>query len=97
MSLNDSKIYSLAKSSVQFMLFFMNQPTDDQISSQGNYWHTSLKYFRKLVLWFSVSFGCGILFKDKLDEIHLGEPTWLLDGSTGSILCFVGLLIAYSF
>ena len=22
---------------------FMNQPTDDQISSQGNYWHTSLK------------------------------------------------------
>ena len=76
----------------------MNQPTDDQIYSQGNYWHKSLKIlFGILVLWFSVSFGCGILFKDKLDEIHLGGAPLGLDGSTGIDSVFVGLLIAYSF
>ena len=81
------------------MLFPMNQPTDDQISSQGNYWHTSLKIlFGILVLWFSVSFGCGILLKDKLDEIHLGgAPLGFWMAQQGSILFFVGLLIAYSF
>ena len=51
-----------------------------------------------LVVWFSVSFGCGILFKEELDQFSLGgAPFGFWMAQQGSILCFVGLLIAYSF
>jgi putative solute:sodium symporter small subunit len=37
------------------------------------YWRTNLVYLLLLlVLWFAVSFGCGILLVDDLNEIRMG-------------------------
>ncbi len=41
------------------------------------YWKENLKYLVILLLiWFMVSFGAGILFKDALDTIKLGGFTF---------------------
>tara|TARA_Y100000589_G_C26617629_1_gene412887 strand:- start:18 stop:290 length:273 start_codon:yes stop_codon:yes gene_type:complete len=63
------------------------------------YWRANLKLVGCLLfVWFSVSFGCGILFKEELDQFSLGgAPFGFWMAQQGSILCFVGLLIAYSF
>lgn len=37
------------------------------------YWSATLKLLvTTLIIWFIVSFGAGILFRDALDGIHLG-------------------------
>jgi putative solute:sodium symporter small subunit len=37
------------------------------------YWRTNLIYLLLLlIVWFGVSFGCGILFVDELNEIRMG-------------------------
>ena len=37
------------------------------------YWRTNLVYLLILLLfWFGVSFGCGILFVEELNEIRMG-------------------------
>ena len=37
------------------------------------YWKENLKYLIILLsIWFIVSFGCGILFREALNEIRLG-------------------------
>lgn len=37
------------------------------------YWQTNLLYLLLLlILWFVVSFGCGILFVEELNEIRMG-------------------------
>ena len=44
--------------------------------SQGRaeaYWNKNVKLMITLmVIWFSVSFGCGILFVDQLNQFHIG-------------------------
>ena len=52
-----------------------------------------------LLVWFSVSFGCGILFRDWLDAnapqigtAHFGF--WM--AQQGAIICFVLLLVIYA-
>ena len=51
-----------------------------------------------LIVWFVVSFGCGILFKEQLDKFSVGgAPLGFWMAQQGSILCFVLLLIAYSY
>lgn len=52
-----------------------------------------------LVVWFSVSFGCGIIFRDWLDAHapHIGTaPFGFWMAQQGSIICFVLLLITYA-
>ena len=54
--------------------------------------------FKVLIIWFSVSFGCGIIFKEELDQFSLGgAPFGFWMAQQGSIICFVILLIAYSY
>ena len=52
-----------------------------------------------LIVWFSVSFGCGILLRSWLD-VHAppigNAPFGFWMAQQGSILCFVLLLIAYA-
>ena len=37
------------------------------------YWRTNLRYLAVLLfIWFAVSFGCGILFVEELDQIRIG-------------------------
>ena len=61
------------------------------------YWRTNLTYLAVLLLiWFAVSFGCGILFVDQLDRIHLGGfklGFWF--AQQGSIYVFVALIFVY--
>ena len=77
----------------------MKQPSNNPKNFPGNYWQSSLKIlWGVLFVWFFVSFGCGILFKDTLDEIKIGgAPLGFWMAQQGSILCFVILLIVYSY
>ena len=61
------------------------------------YWRANLKYLAVLlVIWFAVSFGCGILFKDFLNRYSLGGfklGFWF--AQQGSIYVFVILIFVY--
>ena len=71
----------------------------ESVSNAKVYWKKNLNLVAKLlVVWFSVSFGCGILFKEQLDQFTVGgAPLGFWMAQQGSILCFVAILIAYSF
>jgi putative solute:sodium symporter small subunit len=61
------------------------------------YWNENLRYlFILLGIWFLVSYGAGILFKDFLDTIQLGGfklGFWF--AQQGSIFVFVVLIFVY--
>ncbi len=61
------------------------------------YWKENLKYLIILLsIWFAVSYGCGILFKEELNEIRLGGfklGFWF--AQQGSIYVFVILIFVY--
>lgn len=61
------------------------------------YWRANLKLIAVLlVIWFSVSFGAGILFVDWLDQfVVAGFPVGFWFAQQGSILTFVVLIIIY--
>ncbi len=66
-------------------------------SREDEYWKRHLGYLgRLLVVWFLVSYGCGILFVDTLDQIQIfGFKLGFWFSQQGSILAFVGVIIAY--
>ena len=70
----------------------------DQHLSYKTYWAESLKLVGKLLaIWFFVSFGCGILLKDYLDQFSIGgAPLGFWMAQRGSIICFVVLLVVYA-
>ena len=61
------------------------------------YWKQNLKYLIVLlIIWFVVSYGAGILFKDELNNIRLGGfklGFWF--AQQGSIYTFVILIFIY--
>ncbi len=61
------------------------------------YWKENLRYlFILLTIWFMVSFGAGILFKDVLDDIKIGGfklGFWF--AQQGSMYVFVILIFVY--
>lgn len=61
------------------------------------YWKQNLKYlFILLSIWFLVSYGAGILFKDFLDNFFLGGyPLGFWFAQQGSIYVFVILIFVY--
>ncbi len=62
-----------------------------------SYWKTNLRYLLiLLIIWFLVSFGAGILFRESLDTIRIGGfklGFWF--AQQGSIYVFVILIFAY--
>lgn len=66
-------------------------------SNAKAYWRENIKYlFILLAIWFLVSYGAGILFKDTLNEIRLGGfklGFWF--AQQGSIYVFVILIFVY--
>jgi len=64
---------------------------------EQNYWKKNIQYVMVLLLiWFSVSYGAGILFKDSLDQIYLGGfPLGFWFAQQGSIYVFVVLIFVY--
>ncbi|MCP9237308.1 DUF4212 domain-containing protein [Lewinella sp. JB7] len=61
------------------------------------YWRTNLRYLAILLtIWFAVSFGCGILFVDQLNQYRVGGAKlgfWF--AQQGSIYVFVVLIFVY--
>lgn len=68
-----------------------------QLKNSKLYWKKNLRYLLILLtIWFSVSFGAGILFKDALDTIHIGGfPLGFWFAQQGSIYVFVVLIFVY--
>ena len=62
-----------------------------------NYWKRNLKYLGMLlIVWFVVSYGCGILFADALNSIMLGGfPLGFWFAQQGAIYTFVALIFVY--
>lgn len=64
----------------------------------SKYWIANLKLVASLlVVWFVVSFGCGILLVDVLNQVQLGGfklGFWF--AQQGSIVVFVVLIFVYA-
>ncbi len=64
---------------------------------KDTYWKTNLKYLIILLsIWFTVSFGFGILLVDTLNQIHMGGfklGFWF--AQQGAIYVFVILIFVY--
>ena len=73
----------------------MSQMTEQQAKE---YWSRNLSLMVKLlVIWFVVSYGCGILLVDVLNQIQIGGYKlgfWF--AQQGSIYVFVGLIFYYA-
>ena len=70
---------------------------DEQQKKASAYWKENLRYlFVLLSIWFLVSYGAGIIFKDALDTIQFGGfklGFWF--AQQGAIYVFVILIFVY--
>lgn len=68
------------------------------MANPSDYWRANLKILAVLLsIWFLVSYGCGILFVDALNEFTLGGYKlgfWF--AQQGSIYTFVALIFIYA-
>lgn len=66
--------------------------------TKEEYWNTNIKLIIKtLIIWFAVSYLCGILLVDVLNTIQLGGYKlgfWF--AQQGAIYVFVGLIFWYA-
>ena len=64
-----------------------------------SYWKANLRLLTVLLLiWFLVSYGCGILFVDVLNQFHLPGTSFPLGfwfAQQGSIYAFLVLIFVY--
>ena len=74
----------------------MNQPSPDRWT---RYWSSCLHVVRiVLLLWFTISLGCGILLRDYLDTYLPsvgGAPFGFWMAQQGAIIGFLILLVVY--
>ena len=63
------------------------------------YWWANLKLMAiLLVIWFTVSFGFGILLREQLDAVSIGGvPLGFWFAQQGAIYVFVALIFIYCF
>jgi putative solute:sodium symporter small subunit len=63
-----------------------------------SYWTENLRLLGGLLaIWFTVSFGFGILLRDLLDNVSiLGVPAGFWFAQQGSIYIFIGLIFYYA-
>ena len=61
------------------------------------YWRENLKYLLILLtIWFSVSYGAGIIFRSTLDRFYIGGfPLGFWFAQQGAIYVFVLLIFVY--
>ena len=73
----------------------MSEMTEEQAKE---YWRRNVSLMvRCLVVWFIVSYGCGILLVDVLNQVQIGGYKlgfWF--AQQGSIYVFVGLIFYYA-
>ena len=67
------------------------------MTKSSEYWKENLKYLLILLaIWFSVSFGAGILFVDELNAFKIGGlPLGFWFAQQGGIYAFVILIFVY--
>ena len=67
------------------------------MKTNKDYWNKNLNYLKVLLLiWFMVSFGAGIIFKDLLNTISIGGfPLGFWFAQQGSVYVFVILIFIY--
>jgi putative solute:sodium symporter small subunit len=67
-------------------------------AAEGQYWQANLRLLGVLMtIWFVVSFGAGVLFRDWLDLFRIGGyPLGFWFAQQGSIYVFVALIFYYS-
>lgn len=74
----------------------MSQTSDNRANE---YWKRNLSLLAKLlIIWFTVSLGCGVLFADMLDRIRIPGTGFKLGfwfAQQGSIYVFVVLILVY--
>ena len=70
----------------------------EKIDGKG-YWAATVKLtISLLIIWFVVSYGAGILFRDVLDSISIGgAPLGFWFAQQGAIYVFVALIFYYCF
>lgn len=70
---------------------------EKSFTNKNDYWVANLKLVASLLLiWFFVSFGCGILFADYLDQFtFFGFKLGFWFAQQGSIYIFVILIFIY--
>ena len=69
------------------------------MSDAQKYWQANIRLvIGCLIVWFVVSFGCGILFVNQLNSIHIlgGYPLGFWFAQQGSIYTFVVLIFFYA-
>lgn len=73
------------------------EPSSQTDAKRQAYWRANLRLMAGLLsIWFAVSYGCGILFVDQLDQFRFGGfklGFWF--AQQGSIYVFVVLIFAY--
>lgn len=71
--------------------------SNDKDDLKQRYWRTNIRYLAILLsIWFIVSYGCGILFVDQLNQYRIGHAKlgfWF--AQQGSIYVFVILIAVY--
>lgn len=71
---------------------------DKENSHESAYWQINVKLMIKLLcIWFAVSFGCGILLVDVLNQIQIGGYKlgfWF--AQQGSMYSFVAIVFYYA-
>ncbi len=67
-------------------------------NSAKAYWKETLGLVRNiLIVWFIVSYGCGILFAPALNSIHLGGyPLGFWFAQQGSMYAFIAMIFIYA-
>ena len=75
--------------------YWMRDSNDDRMAE---YWSKNVSLMlRVFLIWFVVSFGCGIVFVDWLNQFRLGGyPMGFWFAQQGSIFVFVGLVFYYA-
>ena len=75
----------------------MTPPDPQTTATRKAYWRANLRLMAWLLaIWFAVSYGCGILFVDQLDQFRFGGfklGFWF--AQQGSIYVFVVLIFVY--